>query len=348
MKARFLGLDLYRVLAILMITVLHVNYQHCGLINNPTLSTGACATGLFIEYLCFAGVNCFAMLSGYFMGGMGTKYDLDWVIRIVRFWFKMVLFGVVLYLTVFLFIPQSRNCSFDYISTFLPFRGFYWYINAYFGLMIFMPLVNKSLQACSDRALMVVSSMLFIFFSIFPSLGLESKTFGVLGGYSISWLLICYIYGYVVKRFANKVLNIRNIKIILTIILILSVLVPFIIDFYGLKWMQFYNSPFCVLEALCLMLLLIQVKIKHSWLIKLIAFISANSLGVYLFQNYPYIWDNYIFRINPVVYPPFKMVCYFIFVVVILEFLGVLLNLIVEKIYKHSAKICTYWGKIKF
>ena len=65
MKERFLGLDLYRVLAILMITILHVNYQHCGLINNPTLSTGACATGLFIEYLCLAGVNCFAMLSGY-------------------------------------------------------------------------------------------------------------------------------------------------------------------------------------------------------------------------------------------------------------------------------------------
>lgn len=348
MKERFLGLDLYRVLAILMITILHVNYQHCGLINNPTLSTGACATGLFIEYLCFAGVNCFAMLSGYFMGGMGVKYDWNWVIRIVRFWFKMVLFGVILYLSIVLFIPQARDYSFDYLSTFLPFKGFYWYINAYFGLMIFMPLVNKSLQVCSDRALLVVSGILFILFSVFPSLGLESKTFGVLGGYSLSWLLICYIYGYVVKRFANNVLNIKKVNLILIIILILSVLVPFTIDFCGLRWMQFYNSPFCVLEAVCLMFLLIQVKMTHSWLIKLIAFISANSLGVYLFQNYPYIWDNYIFRINPVVYPPFKMVCYFIFVVVVLEFLGVLLNLIVEKIYKHSAKICTYLGKVKF
>ena len=348
MKERFLGLDLYRVLAILMITILHVNYQHCGLINNPTLSTGACATGLFIEYLCLAGVNCFAMLSGYFAGGMGVKYDWNWVKRIALFWFKMVLFGVVLYLSIVLFIPQARDYSFDYLSTFLPFKGFYWYINAYFGLMIFMPLVNKSLQACSDRALLVVSGILFILFSIFPLLGIESKTLGVLGGYSLSWLLICYIYGYVVKRLANNVLNIKKVNLILIIILILSVLVPFIIDFYGFKWMQFYNSPFCVLEALCLMLLLIQVKMTHSWLIKLIAFISANSLGVYLFQNYPYIWDNYIFRINPVVYPPFKMVCYFIFVVVVLEFLGVLLNLIVEKIYKHSAKICTYLGKIKF
>lgn len=345
MKERFLGLDLYRVLAILMITILHVNYQHCGLINNPTLSTGACATGLFIEYLCFAGVNCFAMLSGYFMGGMGVKYDWNWAKRIALFWFKMVLFGVVLYLSIVLFIPQARDYSFDYLSTFLPFKGFYWYINAYFGLMVFMPLVNKSLQACSDRALLVVSGILFILFSIFPLLGIESKTLGVLGGYSLSWLLICYIYGYLVRRLANKVLNIKNINFILTIILILCVLVPFTIDFCGLKWMQFYNSPFCVLEAVSLMLLLLKIKITRPLLIKLVAFLSANSLGVYLFQNYPFIWENYIFRTNPEIYPVFKMAFYFIFVVVVLEILGIVLNISVEKIYKIVTKFAVYYKK---
>lgn len=345
MKERLFGLDLYRVLAILMITILHVNYQHCGLINNPNLPRGACAIGLFIEYLCFAGVNCFAMLSGYFAGGMGVKYDWNWAKRIALFWFKMVIFGVVLYLSIVLFIPQARDYSFDYLSTFLPFKGFYWYTNAYFGLMIYMPLVNKSLQVCSDRALLVASGILFILFSIFPMLGIESKTFGVSGGYSLSWLLICYIYGSVVKRLANKVLNIRNINLFLTVILVLSVLVPFMMDFCGFKWMQFYNSPFCVLEAVCLMLLLIQIKMTRPRLIKVITFLSANSLGVYLFQNHPFIWENYIYRTNPEIYSLFKMVCYFVFVVLVLEFLGIVLNVIVEKICNISAKIAGYRQK---
>jgi peptidoglycan/LPS O-acetylase OafA/YrhL len=91
MRERLCGLDLYRSLAILMITVLHVNWQHCGLIYTPGLPRSVYGAGLFIEYLCFAGVNCFAMLSGYLSGEANMDYGRKWLGRIASFWLKMTL-----------------------------------------------------------------------------------------------------------------------------------------------------------------------------------------------------------------------------------------------------------------
>jgi hypothetical protein len=214
---------------------------------------------------------------------------------------------------------------------FFPFAGPYWYINAYFALMMLMPVLNRGLAACSDKSLLVLSASLFVFTSVFPAFGLESAELSVAGGYSAVWLVVCYIYGCVIRRLAHYELGVRNIKLILVSLLALSVGVPFVCDFAGGKWMLFYHSPFCVVEAAALMLLLLQVKIKSVWLVKAVSFVSVNSLGVYLVQTHPFIWNNYVVRTNPELYPCFKMAGYFIAVVLILEIAGLAFNFVVDR-----------------
>lgn len=331
MRERLYGLDLYRSLAILMITVLHVNWQHCGLIYTPGLPRSVYGSGLFIEYLCFAGVNCFAMLSGYLFGEANMDYGRSWLGRIASFWLKMTLWSVILYFAVVFWLPGSENYRFDYRAAFFPFAGPYWYINAYFVLMVLIPVLNRGLAACSDKSLLVLSASLFVFTSVFPAFGLESAELSVAGGYSAVWLVVCYIYGCAIRRLAHYVLGVRNIKLILVSLLALSVGVPFMCDFAGGKWMLFYHSPFCVVEAAALMLLLLQMKIKSVWLVKAVSFVSVNSLGVYLVQTHPFIWSNYVCRTNPEICPGFGMVGYFIAVVLILEIAGLAFNFVVDQ-----------------
>lgn len=331
MRERLCGLDLYRSLAILMITALHVNWQHCGLIYTPGLPRSVYGLGLFIEYLCFAGVNCFAMLSGYLSGTANMDYGRSWIGRIASFWLKMTLWSVILYLAVVFCLPGGGNYRLDFRSTFFPFAGPYWYINAYFVLMVVMPVLNRGLAECSDKSLLVLSAALFVFTSVLPSFGLESAELSLAGGYSAVWLVVCYIYGCAIRRLAHYVLGVRNIKLILVSLLALSVGVPFICDFAGGKWMLFYHSPFCVVEAASLMLLLLQVKIKSGSLVKAVSFVSVNSLGVYLVQTHPFIWNNYVVRTNPELYPCIKMAGYFIAVVLILEIAGLAFNFVVDR-----------------
>ena len=73
------GLDLYRLLAMLMITALHVNYQQLNLMehNVPSVSS----MGYLIEYICFCGVNCFALLTGFLFKSK-MNYDKKWFSKV--------------------------------------------------------------------------------------------------------------------------------------------------------------------------------------------------------------------------------------------------------------------------
>ena len=111
MKERAVGLDIYRILAMLMITALHINYQHCNLLNNRDLPGVLYYSGLIIEYICYAGVNCFAMLSGYLLGNTDGGFDRKWGYRCISFYGKMVWWGILLYLLIFFAFSGSVLAS---------------------------------------------------------------------------------------------------------------------------------------------------------------------------------------------------------------------------------------------
>jgi surface polysaccharide O-acyltransferase-like enzyme len=95
-----------------------------------------------------------------------------------------------------------------------------------------------------------------------------------------------------------------------------------------------YTTAFCVLEAACLLILFSQVKIVKPGMVKTISFVSSNSLGIYLIQNYPYFWENFIVRCDPPIYEPIKYLWYLPGMIVAVMIVGVLGNFIVDKLYQ--------------
>lgn len=335
MKERQYGLDLYRIMAMLMITALHINFQHCNLLNRHISPVGLYYAGLIIEYVCFAGVNCFAMLSGFLMGSNTGGYDRHWGYRSSSFLLKMVFWGILLYLLVYFCFPGGREYDFDMRKTVFPFIGFWWYISAYCGVLIFMPLLNTALSKFSKRDYIVLSAVMLAVFSAIPTYyDNNSGNMILANGYSTIWLIICFIFGAAIKKLLPEILQIKRITLILILLLLSSVAVPLAVELLAGKRYMEYTTPFCVLEAACLLILCSRIKIVDPLWIKIISFISVNSLGIYLVQNYPYFWEKYIIRLNPPVYEPLKYLWYLPGVILALMIIGVFGNFAVDKIYR--------------
>lgn len=79
--------------------------------------------------------------------------------------------------------------------------GQYWYITAYFGLLVFMPVINNGLNALTDKQLKQLVLLMFIIFSILPAvLNNRVPEFSLSKGFEMTWLLILYIIGAYLKR----------------------------------------------------------------------------------------------------------------------------------------------------
>ena len=335
MNTRCYGLDIYRILAMLMITALHINNQYCRLLNE-TLPVFHYCFGVIVEYFCFAGVNCFAMLSGWLMGEGAGEYDRKWGYKTISFAAKIVLWGLLLYLVVFLFLPGGRGYDFNIKATFIPIVGFWWYINAYCGLLIFMPLLRKGLSKISLRELAILSGCMFFAFSILPMISPLTAELSLRNGYSMIWLIICFIYGAALRKFSPQILCIKRINYILTAICFLSVLIPSAVHLLaGDRRLMNYLSPFCVLQAATMLLLMAQINISGQKMIRGISFISTNSLGIYLLHCYPYFWNNFICRKNPAIYPLPQEILLLSAMILLLMAGGVIVNYCVEKIYQY-------------
>ncbi len=74
----------------------------------------------------------------------------------------------------------------------------YWYLTAYFGMYVLLPFVTQTLKNMPLKPLMVIGLMLFFFYSCLVML--NGELFGIESGYSTIWLLVCFIWGAILRR----------------------------------------------------------------------------------------------------------------------------------------------------
>ncbi|MGZ7196754.1 acyltransferase, partial [Streptococcus pyogenes] len=72
---------------------------------------------------------------------------------------------------------------------------------AYFGLLIFMPMINGGLKAMSDRQLKRLVILMLTIFSLVPALmNNRVAEFSLSKGFEMTWLIILYIIGAYLRR----------------------------------------------------------------------------------------------------------------------------------------------------
>nr|WP_314831822.1 acyltransferase family protein [uncultured Porphyromonas sp.] len=179
--------ELLRLLAMLLVLILHANYLTFrfptfeALHDQPLGSLGR----IWSESLAIVGVNVFVLISGYF----GIRFRLKGMVSLL---FQAAFYTIGIYLTlVVLDLEPFQSKAF--LRTFFPLDlGTEWFLPTYLSLMVFAPLLNAFVQNQSERGL----RHYLIFFYVLSTLsGFLSDQFGVKDGYSLFSFIGIYLLG---------------------------------------------------------------------------------------------------------------------------------------------------------
>ena len=182
-ETRNYGIDLLRILAMLYVVILHA-VGPGGILETATVGSAQYKAEWFLETWTYCAVNIFALVSGY-VSYTEREKKTKWS-SYVLLWLQVVTYSVAVTLAFHFFHPELVTKA-DLLRMFLPVTGgLYWYLNAYTGLFVVMPLLNAGLRKCSVETLKKVFVAMFLIFSVYEAV---VRRMAMSGGYSFAWVL---------------------------------------------------------------------------------------------------------------------------------------------------------------
>ena len=286
------GIDALRILAMLMVVILHI-LGRGGILDAAVPMSIQYEAAWFLEIAAYCAVNCYALISGYV--GVYSKYRYH---NIVLLWLKVVFYTLSITLLFSISVPGSVSSK-DWIKALLPVTGgYYWYFSAYFALFFFIPLLNIAMNKMTQRQHRAIVIVFLLVFSCLQTL-FSREIFGTSS--NAWWLMILYIIGGYIRKYglfrnssSTKMLGGYITIIILTWlskIMIESKIFPFLRILDG-KYLINNTSITILLSGIFLLLMFERIHFSPI-AVKVIQFFSPTAFSVYLIHANPFVW-NYI------------------------------------------------------
>lgn len=287
-KERNMGVELLRIVSMLMVAAAHILGQGGVLagVSAAPRSAGYAAAYL-LEAVMLVSVNCYALISGYVGAEHPFRYARMFETQ-ARVWFYTI--GI----TAGFCIAMPGIFSFTLVKNalFPAMTGQYWYYTAYFGLMLFTPAlqcVTAHLTKVQFRNLIVSIVMLF---SVFPTL-FVSDIFLTAQGYSLIWLAALYLIGAYLKKFGCPFLKKRLPAVLAFVLGILMIWGIQLAETRGvsvpLPNMLTFTSPAMLLASVSLFTLFVGLRLPAP-MEKVVGICAPLSFGVYLIHVHPLVW----------------------------------------------------------
>lgn len=308
MKKRMVSIELLRIIAMMMVVMLH--YLGKGNLL-PELTGGLDANGYVawgLESLSIVAVNVYMLISGYFLveSGFKPKRLIELLLQVL---FYTLLVPVVLW--AFGVISPGGITLYDLLLVFLPVQmNHYWFITAYVIMYLFSPVLAAGAKALTKEQLRNTIIGLLLFFSVSKSilpveLSLDNK------GYDGIWfmcvfLVAAYIRLYGIPFFEGAHRVRRGILCYLggcvgIWCLTLGVRAVYLktgsLDHFIQNGFH-YNHVLNLLAAVGLFHAFLGLKLStEKWWAKVILWIAPCSLGVYLLHeqmSLRYLWPRWL------------------------------------------------------
>lgn len=193
------GIDLLRVVSMLMICVLHV-LQQGGVLSAAPRMGGHYLVGKLLETLVVCGVNCFALISGF----VNCTSDVR-LRNLFRLWLEVVFYSFGIGLLFWLACPRQVPVR-DVVENLFPASMLrYWYFSAYVLLFLSMPMLNAVLSGMPMDKLRNSLFAVFVVVCLFrcvPVLGRMGMEFK--DGFSALWLVYLYLVGGFLRKYGLR------------------------------------------------------------------------------------------------------------------------------------------------
>lgn len=296
--------ELLRIVAMLMIVTLH--YLVKGNVAVPYAESHSVVNlaAWLLEAFCIVAVNCYVLLSGYFLVESAWKPG-----RIVSLLAQILFYSIAIpiaMLCVGMLSPADLSI-YDWIGFILPIETeHYWFATAYVLMYLFAPVLAAGIKSMEQKTLQKIIIVLLLFFSVgktvFP-VPLVTDHYG----YDFGWFLCLFLvaaylrlYGctWLVKRKNSVLLYIGMCLCVFIIWLIASVLSDKIDAFTYYADMPYtYNHVFALLGAVGLFVAFKNWHIKEGKVTEVIRHLAPYTFGVYLLHEHilvRYEWSKWL------------------------------------------------------
>lgn len=296
------GVDALRILAMLMVVITHI-LGVGGVFSACEPLSPQYGVAWFLEAACYCTVNCYALISGY--AGINASYKYS---NIVLLWLRVVFYTVSITVLFGIFMPEAVRTT-DYIKALFPvMKSPYWYFTAYFGLFLFIPILNKAINAMTREQVraVVIGAVLFIsgFQTVF------GDVFGTAEGSSALWLIVLYVIGAYIRKF-DPLKRLTAGKALLGYLITTTLSWGFkvaadaaplllggdngfamLISSYSDRLIR-HISPTLLASAVFLLIMFKQLSIPDV-VKRVINFLSPMAFSAYIIHAHPLVWNNFM------------------------------------------------------
>lgn len=313
--------ELLRIISIVMIMMLHyLGYWTLDNVNKDTLNYYIV---YLIQSISVMGVNCFILITGYFL----IEKDRVNIRKIVDLLLIVAFYGFIFYFFMMFINKTSFNIK-DFIKALIPFLiGKRWFVRTYIILFLLAPYINKCLISLHKKSFQLLILILIIFFSIWPSFFPYPPVDDA--GYGIINFIVLYTIAAYIKL---HVKDIENNKIKLYIFCyIICVMITYFGTIYNIySWG--YNFIFNILGSLMIFLIFSQIKIQSSKINYVALFVFGIYMGHCDFQTESWVYGKilkcYVYGNSNLLIP------HMIFSILILFILCLVIDIIRNKIFE--------------
>lgn len=242
------------------------------------------------------GVNCFVMISGYYLL---DKYKFRWT-ALINLWVTTMFYSVILYL-----VTAKLTGNFHWrelVNCFFPiWSRQYWFISTYMVVMLLAPFLAVLTNRLSKNSYQIFLIILFSLSFMVP----YGAQFA--GGQSVMWMTFVFLIAGYIRRYGFYELITDNAGKIAILLCLAYTIVFYIVDAIKLhhvvgEGFQLHafasDSPIFFLSLTCF-LLTIRTKqtLDRLWM-RYSVLIAPYILAVYLIHMnrnfYPFIWELFI------------------------------------------------------
>ena len=282
-KVRYSNFDLLKLIAFIMVPILHFIMTSDGSPSPLLISTGweKAYLGL-LESLCVVAVPIFLLITGFFSANT-KSFSLK---KVVDLYIITTIYNLVSYLIDVTVIKTPFVIN-DFLLSFIPLN---YYVNLYMALLVLMPLLNKlfSLERKQVNIIMILLTIMFVVVSSLsgfladatPMKLLQAFSFVSAGGSNAGYTLIMFIYFYLCGAYIRR----YDVTVKTWIALLMYFLGAGAM--FGLSYVSLtafnYDFIFIVVAAFGLFLAFKNIKLKE---VKAITIIANCSLGVFILHQ---------------------------------------------------------------
>jgi surface polysaccharide O-acyltransferase-like enzyme len=301
-KIRNAGIDFIRIASMYSIIVHHILVH-----GKVIIKYNKYRELVLMNIIGFWHVSTYALISG-FIGYKSNKYSN---LLYLLFWTIFYTSNITFYLNKFR--PEFKTGKVNYTNFFPVMFGPYWYFTNYFGMYLFLPIINKGIEYLSKSVLRnAFMSLIFIYIIEKDIINSGGDPFLMNNGYSVLWLLICFIMGAYFGKFKH---NYHGFKQFIFCILYINIFYYstyfcYNISFYPIQNINGYyktqliiflkqvfvcriSSVPMILQSISVLLFFTQIK-YNKYLAKIITFIGPLTFGVYLIHEHTLISKFFI------------------------------------------------------